>query len=134
MGFFDLSDRHAKLDAKRDPLVEIDAIVPWEEFRPALDRVWRKPDAEHKSRAGRNPMDAVVKGPNLAMTGQNRQRLRSHTHQQRASHLRQAARLHMNSGKPRKIKVPIHASEQPDHRCGSNLFLHLSSSSLNPFR
>ncbi len=45
MGFFDLSDRYASLDAKQDPLVEIDAVVPWEEFRPALERVWRKPDA-----------------------------------------------------------------------------------------
>lgn len=60
MGFFDLSNRYASLDAKRDPLVEIDAIVPWEEFRPALERVWRKPEAERKSRAGRKPMDAVV--------------------------------------------------------------------------
>lgn len=33
MGFFDLSDRYASLDAKKDPLVEIDAVVPWEEFR-----------------------------------------------------------------------------------------------------
>ncbi len=39
MGFFDLSDRYASLDAKKDPLVEINAVVPWEEFRPALDRV-----------------------------------------------------------------------------------------------
>ena len=30
MGFFDLSDRYASLDAKQDPLVEIDAVVPWE--------------------------------------------------------------------------------------------------------
>lgn len=37
MGFFDLSDRDASLDAKRNPLVEIDAIVPWEEFRPMLE-------------------------------------------------------------------------------------------------
>ena len=37
MGFFDLSDRYASLDAKRDPLVEIDAVVPWEEFRPTLE-------------------------------------------------------------------------------------------------
>ena len=51
MGFFDLSDRYASLDAKRDPLVEIDAVVPWEEFRPTLERVWRKPEAERKSRA-----------------------------------------------------------------------------------
>ena len=58
--FFDLSDRYASLDAKKDPLVEIDAVVPWEEFRPSLERVWRKPDAERKSRAGRKPMDAVL--------------------------------------------------------------------------
>ena len=52
MGFFDLSDRYASLDAKKDPLFEIDAVVPWEEFRPALERVWRKPDADRKSRVG----------------------------------------------------------------------------------
>jgi hypothetical protein len=38
MVFFDLSDRYAGLDAKKDTLVEIDAVVPWEAFRPALDR------------------------------------------------------------------------------------------------
>lgn len=54
MGFFDLSDRYASLDAKRDPLVEIDALVPWEEFRPVLEGVWRTPTAARK------PMDAVV--------------------------------------------------------------------------
>jgi hypothetical protein len=48
MGFFDLSDRYASL-AKKDPLVEIDVVVPWEEFRPALKRVWRKPDADRKA-------------------------------------------------------------------------------------
>lgn len=48
------------LDAKGDPLVEIDAIVPWEEFRAVLEGVWRKPETERKSRAGRKPMDAVV--------------------------------------------------------------------------
>jgi IS5 family transposase len=60
MGFFDLSDRYASLDAKRDPLVEIDAVVPWEEFRPALERAWRRPAADRESAAGRKPMDAVV--------------------------------------------------------------------------
>ena len=29
MGFFDLSDRYVSLDAKKDPLLEIDRIVPW---------------------------------------------------------------------------------------------------------
>ena len=52
MGFFDLSDRYASLDATKDPLVEIDAVVPWEAFRPVLERVWRKPDGKRKSRAG----------------------------------------------------------------------------------
>ena len=60
VGFFDLSNRSASLDARRDPLVEIDAAVPWEEFRPSLEGVWRKPDGERKSRAGRKPMDAVL--------------------------------------------------------------------------
>ena len=60
MGFFDLSDRYASLDAKKDPLVGIDAVVPWEELRPTLEGVWRKPDAERKSRAGRKPIDAIV--------------------------------------------------------------------------
>ncbi|WP_138472699.1 IS5 family transposase [Poseidonocella sp. HB161398] len=60
MGFFDLSDRYASLDAKKDPLAELDAVVPWEDFRPALELVWRKPEAERRSRAGRKPMDAVL--------------------------------------------------------------------------
>jgi len=60
MGFFDLSDRYASLDAKNDPLVEIDEIVPWEEFRPLLEQAWRKPESERKSRAGRKPLDAVL--------------------------------------------------------------------------
>lgn len=30
MGFFDLSDRYASLDAKQYPLVEINEVVPWE--------------------------------------------------------------------------------------------------------
>jgi len=68
MGFFDLSERYASLDAKKDPLVEIDAVVPWEEFRPALERVWRKPDADRKSRAGRKPMDAVLMFKTLVLS------------------------------------------------------------------
>jgi IS5 family transposase len=60
MGFFDLSDSYASLDAKKDPLLEIDAVLPWEEFRPALERNWRKPDTGRKSRAGRKSIDAVL--------------------------------------------------------------------------
>ena len=43
MGFFDIADRYAGLDAKNDPLVKIDACVPWEDFRSRLEAVWRKP-------------------------------------------------------------------------------------------
>lgn len=68
MGFFDLSDRYASLDAKKDFLVEIDAVVPWEEFRPILERVWRKPEAERKTRAGRKPMDAVLMFKTLVLS------------------------------------------------------------------
>ena len=68
MGFFDLSDRYASLDAKKDPLVEINAIVPWEEFGPLLEQVWRKPESERKSRAGRKPMDAVLMFKTLVLS------------------------------------------------------------------
>ena len=68
MGFFDLSDRYASLDAKKDPLVENNAVVPWEEFRPVLERVWRKPEGDRKSRAGRKPMDAVLMFKTLVLS------------------------------------------------------------------
>ena len=68
IGFFDLLDRYVSLDARRDPLVEIDAVAPWEEFRPALERVWRKPDEARKSRAGHKPMDAVLMVKTLVLS------------------------------------------------------------------
>ena len=60
LGFFDIADRYAALDAKNDPLVKIDQVVPWEEFRARLEAVWRTPDAARKSAAGRKPWDALV--------------------------------------------------------------------------
>ncbi len=60
MGFFDIAKRYAGLDAKNDPLLKIDAVVPWEDFRPRLEGAWRKPAADRKSPAGRKPWDAVV--------------------------------------------------------------------------
>jgi len=68
MGFFDLSDRYASLDAKKDPLIEINAVVPWDEFRPLLELVWRKPDEARKSRAGRKPMDVVLMFKSLVLS------------------------------------------------------------------
>jgi hypothetical protein len=66
MGFFDLSDRCASLDARKNPLAEIDTVVPSEEFRPSLERAWRKPDADLKSRA--RPMDAVLMFKTLVLS------------------------------------------------------------------
>jgi IS5 family transposase len=43
-------------------------VVPWEKFHPALERVWRKPDADRKSRAGRKPMDAVLMFKTLVLS------------------------------------------------------------------
>ena len=62
MGFFDLSDRYASLDAKKDPLVAIDAAVSCEEFRPTLERVWRKPVAERITGRGNRPNPAIMCG------------------------------------------------------------------------
>lgn len=59
-GFFDVEARYAKLDAKGDPLAALNALVPWSDFRPRLEAVWRLSDGERKSRAGRKPWDAVV--------------------------------------------------------------------------
>jgi IS5 family transposase len=60
MGFFDVAKRYAGLDAKKDPLLRIDALVPWQSFRGRLEAAWRKPAAERKSKAGRKPWDAIV--------------------------------------------------------------------------
>ena len=60
MGFFDVENRYAALDAKHDPLVKINAVVPWEAFRSRLENVWRKPPDKRKSKAGCKPWDAIV--------------------------------------------------------------------------
>ena len=60
-GLFDVSNRYASLDARKDPLVQIAAVVPFEEFRSRLEAVWRKPGEKRKSAAGRKPWDAVAK-------------------------------------------------------------------------
>src|SRR5215208_4233106 len=59
-GFFDLGERSRGLDAKKDPLVVLNAVVPWEDFRAQLSAVWRKPDEERKNAAGRKPWDEIV--------------------------------------------------------------------------
>ena len=54
MGFFDLGNRYSGLDAKNEPLLKIDGVVPWEDLRARLEAVWRRADKARKSRAGRS--------------------------------------------------------------------------------
>ena len=37
MGFFDLGNRYSGLDAKNEPLLKIDGVVPWEDLRARLE-------------------------------------------------------------------------------------------------
>ena len=60
MRFFDVENRYASLDAKNDPLMKINALVPWEAFRSRLEQVWRKPADQRKSNAGCKPWDVIV--------------------------------------------------------------------------
>src|SRR5215210_2880973 len=60
IGFFDLDERYRGLDAKKDPLVFLNEVVPWEDFRAQLSAVWRKPEEEWKNAAGRKPWDEIV--------------------------------------------------------------------------
>ena len=38
MGFFDLGNRYTGLDAKNEPLLKIDGVVPWKTCAPVLRR------------------------------------------------------------------------------------------------
>ncbi|MBB4267315.1 IS5 family transposase [Roseospira visakhapatnamensis] len=60
MGFFDVTNRYAGLDAKADPLVKLAEVVPWEDFRPRLEAIWRGSSAERRTKGGRTPWDAIV--------------------------------------------------------------------------
>lgn len=57
---FGEKDRYVRLDDKKDPLVKLDAIIPWELFRLRLRAVWREPGRQRKSNAGRKPWDEIV--------------------------------------------------------------------------
>lgn len=54
-GFFDLTNRHKKLNEK-DPLTHLNALIEWTEFRPILEIVRPK----GKNRTGRPPFDALL--------------------------------------------------------------------------
>lgn len=55
-GFFDLDERFNKLN-ESDPLVSLNKLVEWENFRTTLAKVREK---ERKSNAGRKPFDVVL--------------------------------------------------------------------------
>lgn len=64
-GLFDLSRRYESLDAKNDPLVALNQMVPWESFRPrllaALQAASQRATAStRRSPAGRKPWDEVL--------------------------------------------------------------------------
>jgi len=64
-GFFDLQHRYEGLDAQGDPLVAINASVPFELFRVKLETALikgglRRSEEERKSAAGRKPWDEVL--------------------------------------------------------------------------
>lgn len=55
-GFFDLDERFRKLDEK-DPLVSLNQLIHWEDFRATLEKIHQK---ERKSSAGRKSYDVVI--------------------------------------------------------------------------
>lgn len=57
-GFFDIAERYEKLQEMGDPLEGLRRIIPWETFRPTLEKALR--EEERKSEAGRKPYDAVL--------------------------------------------------------------------------
>jgi IS5 family transposase len=59
-GFFDLGDRYTKLHKFSDPLVLLKQTIPWEAFRPELMAIWRTPNENRKSNAGRQPWGEVL--------------------------------------------------------------------------
>jgi transposase, IS5 family len=56
-GFWDLEQRQRKLNQKKDVLVTLNRMIPWETFRDLLESVREKPK---KSNAGRKPLDVIL--------------------------------------------------------------------------
>ncbi len=54
-GFFDLNDRHKKLNEK-DPLTHLNTLIDWEDFRSVLDKV--RPTGKQKT--GRPSFDLIL--------------------------------------------------------------------------
>ena len=58
-GFFDKEFRLEELERCGDPLTKLNELIPWEEFRPELEKV-REREEERKSPAGMKPFDVVL--------------------------------------------------------------------------
>jgi transposase, IS5 family len=56
-GFFDESDRLAKLSEQGDPLLRLSRVIDWEGFRPLLDSMLK---VEARGKGGRPPFDYVM--------------------------------------------------------------------------
>ena len=56
-GFWDIEQRHKKLEQKQDLLVRLDEIIPCQEFGSLLEQVHEK---VRKSNAGRKPIDILL--------------------------------------------------------------------------
>jgi IS5 family transposase len=56
-GLFDWQTRFEQLDNGGDPLVKLNQIVNWEQFRSPLESIR---DIERKSNAGRKPFDVII--------------------------------------------------------------------------
>jgi transposase, IS5 family len=56
-GFWDLEQRQRKLNQKKDVLVTLNQIIPWESFRELLESAREKPRKNH---AGRKPIDVIL--------------------------------------------------------------------------
>lgn len=56
-GLFDLEFRCRELEKNGDPLVKINQVIPWEQFRDVLEKAREK---DRKSEAGRKAFDVVL--------------------------------------------------------------------------
>lgn len=56
-GFWDIDERYARLSEAGDPLVKLNAVVPWEVFRKPLGKALKRSDG---AKGGRPPYDAVM--------------------------------------------------------------------------
>lgn len=56
-GFWDLDERYQRLSAAGDPLVKLNAIIPWEVFEKPLAKALKRSDG---SKGGRPPFPAIL--------------------------------------------------------------------------